>query len=131
MAFRFEFDPTNKILLMRFEGLVTDESLAEFYAALRNYSTATDARAAILDFSFATEHAESAEFVHELASREPAVQDPTRPRFVVVPSTVGFGLARMFQIVGGPTRPLLQIVRTVDEALATLGVRSPHFEPLE
>ena len=58
--------------------------------------------------------------------------EPTqRPRIVVAPSTVGFGLARMFQIVGERKRPLLQVVRTMEEALAALGIESPHFEPLE
>jgi hypothetical protein len=38
---------------------------------------------------------------------------------------------RMFQIVGESSRPLLHVVRTVDEALTALGVESPHFEPLE
>ena len=45
MGRRSEFDPANKILLMRFEGQLTDESAAEFYGAVRKYSTATDARA--------------------------------------------------------------------------------------
>jgi hypothetical protein len=37
----------------------------------------------------------------------------------------------MFQITGEATRPLLKVVRTMDEALADLGVQPPHFEPLE
>jgi len=54
-----------------------------------------------------------------------------RPRILVVSATAGYGLARMFQILGEPKRPLLKVVRTMDEALAALGVQSPHFEPLE
>jgi hypothetical protein len=54
-----------------------------------------------------------------------------RPRILVVPDTVGFGLARMFQIMGESTRPLLEVVHTMDEALSGLGVKSPHFELLE
>jgi hypothetical protein len=37
----------------------------------------------------------------------------------------------MFQIVGEKDRPLLQVVRTLDDALVALAVQSPHFEPLE
>jgi hypothetical protein len=37
----------------------------------------------------------------------------------------------MFQIAGESARPLLHVVRTVDEALTTLGAQSPHFEPVE
>ena len=74
----------------------------------------------------------SAECLRELANEEPAVTDPAkRPRIVIAPTTVGFGLARMFQIVGERKRPLLKVVRTLDEAFAELGIQSPHFEPLE
>ena len=128
--FRFEFDPVNKILLARSEGRLTDELLAELYGAIRKYSTATDARAGILDLSSVNDLAVSSGFVRSLADQEPAMPDTTKPRIIVVPTTIGFGLARMFQILGESTRPLLTVVRTMDEALAALGVQSPHFEPL-
>jgi len=116
---------------MRFEGRLTDESAAEFYEAVRKYSTVTDARAGIVDFSSVTEFALSAEFIRQMAGREPAMPHATkRPRFIVVPDTLGFGLARMFEIIGEPTRPRLEVVHTLDEAFAALGVQSPHFEPL-
>ena len=131
MGGRFEFDPVNKILLARFEGRLTDESLGEFYRTGIKHWAATDARAAISDYS-AAEWAVSAGFLRELANQEPAVTDPAkRPRIVVAPTTVGFGLSRMFQIVGERRRPLLKVVRTLDQAFAELGIESPHFEPLE
>ncbi len=132
MAFRFEFDPVNKLLLARVEGRLTDELLAESYRAIRKYSTLTDASVGIWDLSSVTELAVSSEFVRELASQEPAMADATkRPRFIVAPTAVGFGLARMFRIEGEHTRPLLEVVHTMDEALAALGIQSPHLEPLE
>ncbi len=131
MGFRFEFDSARKILLGRFEGRLTDESLGEFYRAGLKHWAATDARAVISDYTSA-KWAVSAEFVRELSNQEPAVTEPAkRPRIVVAPSTVGFGLSRMFQIVGERKRPLLKVVRTLDEAFAALGIESPHFEPLE
>ncbi len=132
MAYRSEFDPVNKILLLRYEGRLTDESLAEFYRAIRKYSTATDAGAGILDLSLVTEFAVSTEFIRQLANQEPAMADATRrPRIIVASGAVGFGLSRMFQMLGEPTRPLLNVVRTLDEALAALNIQSPHFQPLE
>jgi len=132
MGFRFEFDPENKILLARFEGKLTDELLAGFYRAARKYSTATDARAGITDFSAVTEFAISSAIINQLARQEPAMPDATtRPRFIVVPKTHAFGLARMFQIIGETTRPLLSVVHSLDEALAALGAKSSHFEPLD
>lgn len=132
MGFRFEFDPLNKILLGRFEGSLTDESAEEFYEAIRKYATLTDARSGIWDLSSVTEFAVSAEFVRRLGARDPAMPDPDkRPRIIVAAATVGFGLMRMLQIVGAEKRPMLQVVHTLDEALAELGVQSPRFEPME
>lgn len=131
MGFRFEFDPANKILLARFEGQLTAESLAEFYKAVREHSTATDANAGIMDLSSVTGFPVSSEFIRQLARREPAMPDATRPRIIVAPQAHVFGLARMFQIVGEATRPRLAVVRTLDEALLALGVQSPHFGPIE
>jgi hypothetical protein len=34
---RFEFDPTNKILLLRVEGRLTEELVTEVYQAIRVY----------------------------------------------------------------------------------------------
>lgn len=132
MGYRFEFDPVNKILWARCEGKLTEESLDELSQAIRKYSIATDARAGIWDLSGITEFAVSSAFVRELAAREPAMPNANvRPRFIVAPKTLEFGLSRMFQIAGESKRPLLRVVHTVDEALAALGTQSPQFGPLE
>jgi len=131
MAFRLEFDRVNKILLLRVEGQVTDESLAECYGAAQKYATATDASAGIWDFSSVTGFTVSTDLIRQLADQEPVFADPTRPRVIVAPTALVFGTARMFQVLGELTRPLLEVVHTMDEALAALGVHSPHFEPLE
>jgi hypothetical protein len=131
MALRFEFDRTNKILLIQVDGRVTDESLTELYQAGRKYSIATDASALIVDFSSVVEFAICNEIVRELARQAPAMPDATRPRIIVAPQTHAFGLFRMFQLMGDSTRPLLTIVRTMEEAFTALKVRSSEFEPLE
>jgi hypothetical protein len=131
MGYRFEFDAVNKILLARLEGRFTDELVAEYYEAAREYSTATDASMAITDLSSVTEFAVSPEFIRQLAHQEPAMLDATRPRIVVAPQTHVFRLLRMFQITGESKRPLLTDVHTLDEAFAALGIQSSHFEPLE
>ena len=93
---------------------------------------ATDARAGIWDLSGVADFAVAADFLRSLAKRKPISPGLTNhPRFIVVPETAGYGLMRMFQIEGESTRPLLHVVRAIDEALATLGAQSPHFEPLE
>jgi len=79
-----------------------------------------------------TDFAVASGFLRGLAERKPITPGLTNhPRFIVVPATAGYGLMRMFQIAGESARPLLHVVRSVDEALATLGAQSPHFDPLE
>ncbi len=132
MAFRFKFDAGNKILLMRFDGRLTKESVAEFYAAIRRNALATDAKVGIWDFSGTTEWAVSAEFLRQVADLEPALPEAANhPLFIVAPTIVGLSLMRLVEIVAQGTRPRLRVVNTMDEALEALGVQSPHFEPLE
>jgi hypothetical protein len=132
MAFRFEFDPVNKILLARFEGELTNESALEYHDALGRNWRATNAQAGIWDLSGVSEFAVAADFLRSLAARKPITPGLTNyPRCVVVPQTAGYGLMRMFQISGESVRPLLHIVRSVDEALTKLGAQSPQFEFLE
>jgi hypothetical protein len=131
MGFQFEFDSVNKVLLVRVEGPFTDQSLADCYAAIQQHSIATDARMGIFDMSAVTRYDVSSEFLRQVAKRPPAMPDATqRMRIIAVENTTGYGLARMFQIVGDRQRPKLQVVRTLDQALAALDVQSPHFEPL-
>jgi hypothetical protein len=132
MGLRAEFDPANKILLLQFEGQLTDESVSEFYLAIRKYWTTADASRGIVDFSCVTEFALSTNLIRQMAKQEPCMPDAmNRPRVIVAPEPHVFGLARMYQIMGESTRPLLKVVHTLDEALAELGVRSPHFERVE
>jgi hypothetical protein len=65
--------------------------------------------------------------IRHRARQKPATPDP---RIIVAPQTYGFALFRMLQLLGEPANPLLQIVHTLDEAFAALGIPSPHFEPL-
>ena len=131
MSFWFEFDAAHKILVGRFSGRLTDEAALEYYAAVREHSIATDARAGIFDMSHVTEIGVSMDFIRKLAHQPPAMPDTLhRPSFLIVPSLVGSGLARIFQVAGSHTRPKLKIATTTEEALETLGVSSPHFEPL-
>ena len=132
MEYRFEFDPVNKILLLRVKGRVTDESFREGYWAIRKYSSETDAEAGIWDLSSVTDFAVSPEFICEVANREPAMPDAARrPRFFVAPAMVGLATSRLVEIAVDHWNPLFKIVLSVDEAVAALGVKSPHFQPLE
>jgi hypothetical protein len=55
-----------------------------------------------------------------------------RPRVVIAPTDYKFGIARIFEIEGEPTRPSLHVVRSVREAWAILGLemKEAKFEPI-
>ena len=113
------------------EPRITNELLGEAIRATAQYAIATDAYAAIADYSSAIQVEVSASFIRQIALQEPTMpRADQRGRIVVVTDDVGFGLARMFHMLGEPTRPLFLVVRTFDEALEALGVESPRFEPL-
>jgi len=132
MTYQFAFDPANKILLLRFDGRLTDTLVRTLYWEVRTRSTATDASVGIFDLSAVTEFAVSPEMILELANRDPAMPDATkRPRFIVAPPMLGLGISRLCVIAVELRSPLLKIVLSLEEAFAALGVPSPHFEPLE
>ncbi len=129
MGLRVEFDQVNRISLIRVAGRLSDESLTDLYDASQNYSNATDARVSIVDLSSVSEFAFSSGFIQNLASQAPARADVRRHCFIVSPRGYAFGLCRMFQLLGEAKRPLLQIVHTMGEAFAAIGIRPPYFEP--
>jgi hypothetical protein len=125
--FRAEFDVETKILLIRVAGRLTDESLTALDEASRKYSTTTGAKVVIVDLSSVTEFVLSTEFIRQRARQEPSTADP---RIIVAPQQYAFGLFRMLQLLGEPTHTPLQIVHTLDEVFAALGIPCPHFKPL-
>jgi hypothetical protein len=130
MGLHFEFDRANRILLLKVEGCLTEEVMTDAQLAIRNHSTATDSRVGIFDFSGVTAFDVSTPFIRTLATQGLSIS-ASRRGIIVVPSTHGFGLARMFQLLGDQARPRLQVVRTMDEALSILRISSPQFEPLD
>jgi hypothetical protein len=129
--FRVEFDQVNKISLIRAEGLLTEESLGTLYEAHQKHCSVTSARVAIVDLSSVSEGALSSGFVQRLANRKPVKADVKCLCFIVASEGYVYGLCRMFQLWGESRRPLLQVVHTLDEVFAAIGIRSPSFEPSE
>ncbi len=130
-SFRFEFDRASKIMLIRFKGRVTNELLAVSYRTAKRYATVMDPSASIMDCSLVPNLMCLRTLSANWQTRSQSLSDPARPRFIVASKALVFGLARMFQIMGEHSRPLLRVVRTMDEALAALGAKSLHFEQLE
>ena len=131
MSFDFVFDSTNRILCGRLDGRVADGVLKEFYRVATEYVAQIDPMAGIADLSAVTSFEVSPETARELARLSPIMADPNRVRVIVAPSDHIFGMMRLFQLEGEPTRPNLHVVHTMNEALAVLGVQDPKFERVQ
>jgi hypothetical protein len=130
MSYWFSFDPKNGILRGQIEGNVTDEELKTFYETARELAVTTSPRAAIADFTAVTGFNFGRETLLELAKFDPVLPDPSLPRVILVPSTEGFGLARMFQHEIEDKRPNVHVVHKLSEACAILGVDRPEFKAI-
>jgi hypothetical protein len=127
---RFQFDASNKILLACFEGRLTDELAVKGYEEMRKRGIQTDACVIIADMSSVTTCAAQPFVIRSLSRRASVLPDPKKNRFMVVRTTAAFGLARMFQLAGEPEQPKIEIVRTLAEVWAALGIEPPRFETL-
>jgi hypothetical protein len=129
--FHFEFDPESKIVQGKFHGPVTSESIKEYYRVATSLVANADFLGSITDFSGATRFDVTADTIRELAALAPADPVASRPRVIVAPNALIFGLARIFRGIGKATRPNLHIVRNLDEALDLLGIATPHFQSIK
>jgi hypothetical protein len=62
MCAHFEFDARNRVLLLRAEGLFTEELARNNQASMRKDSTAADARVGIFHLSGVTEFAKHTDY---------------------------------------------------------------------
>lgn len=129
MPYQFDFDPTNQIARVRFEGHVTDDDFRNFYSDAAKYAALTKPRAGLVDFSGASSFDVKPATIQHLAASTPVITNPDLPRVIVAPSAITFGMMRMFEMLGDRTRPSFHVVSTEQEAWAVLGVREPRFGP--
>lgn len=127
MAHFFEFNSTHAIFLVRFAGQVTDEEFKEYYRVAGEQITRLRPSATISDYSEVTDLQVSVQLLRELAHSYIAMP-AENPRSVVAAAPHIYGLARMFQSEGEPSRPNLHVVTTLAEAFAHLKVENPQFE---
>jgi hypothetical protein len=123
-----DFDPVNKILRFRIEGKIANEELHDCYERFGEIASILNPAAAITDLSGASLNI-SHQAISDLARRAPALRDPQRPRIIVAPDPLVFGMARIFETEGAGSRPNLYVVQSVDAALAILGITEAHFTP--
>jgi hypothetical protein len=127
--FELHFDRINNILLFRFNEALRDPrtdrlSKERYESAARWLLSSADLRAAIIDFSFATEFPTFSNIVGEEKSFASILC------ILVAPNTIRVGLESWLLDRRWRETPLLRVVRTLDEALASLDVQSTHFKQL-
>ena len=134
MPYTFEFDLTNGILRCRLHGLVTDETLKDFFRTGADYAVRARPVAGVVDLSEVTS------FDSLLPTRSSRL--PTRRRYCPIqtsaelsspPSPETYGMMRMFEIQGEKKCPNLNLVRTEiggmdDSECAEPAIRSSRNE---
>ena len=130
MPYSFDFDRVNQILRAKFDGQVDDAEMRRYYFQdARKLVADFDFRVAIVDFTAVTKFDVSPSMIREMAEYKPVVS--AIPVFIVAPAPHIFGTSRMFQIHGSKTRPMLQVVRSVEEVYTQLNVKQAKFKPLK
>ena len=131
MAYRFELDANNQVLLFTFSGSVSEQRIDQFYREAGAQLERIRPRAAIFDFTGVTSFDVSSKAVRNLADSPPLVAETRCPRVVVAPAAHIFAMSRMFQSLGERSRPSFRVVRSMAEALALIGLDHPDFNALE
>lgn len=130
MAYHFELDTLHRVLLFRFYGEVSEQRIGKFYSEAGAMIERVHPRAALFDFTEVTAFDVSSDAVRSLAEAPPLIQDAACPRVVVAPAKHIFAMSRMFQILGGSSRPTFAVAHSMTEALAAIGLEHPDFKPL-
>lgn len=131
MPLRFEYDTELQLLLLTFLGELRDSDLIQAYRKTHKFATENVVSRAILDGLSVTTFAVSPEIVHSIAHQPPMVPEDS-DRCIVVSQDYLYGMARMYQLLGGESRERLRVVRTLEEAYQYLGIVPPtHLRALE
>jgi len=123
-----QFDSQRRILLIEFHDDLTEASYLAGFAAGVAFLKANAVEGVILDFSDIRDFGLSSSFIRMIADL-PEVT--TKPRVVVAPQKVVFGMVRMFQMLresnasGYPA-----LVESMPEAVKLLGLDGLEFAPV-
>lgn len=124
MAVRFEYDAKQQLLLITFDGELLDEQLVSSYRLARQIGLRHEIKCGIIDGTGIVSFNISPDTVKSLAQHPTMFPERSR-RCIVVPQDFLFGMARMYQALGGETRDLLRVVRNLEEAYKYLDITAP------
>jgi hypothetical protein len=121
-----DFDPKNRVLKVSLVGVVTDGTMALADAAVRGFLCNEGAVFSIFDYSAVTDLDVTANYVRSIADNPPA-NPPVRLRIAVAPQTMIYGMNRMYGLLIDGKRSDFEIVRTMEEAEALIGLGKLDF----
>lgn len=128
MDYELQFDAERRITLLAFHNDLTEASYLAGFSACLAFLRANPVEGLLLDFSDIGEFGLSSSFVRMIADLP---EITTKPRVVIAPQKVVFGMVRMFQLLresnatGYPA-----LVESMPEALNLLGFDSLEFAPV-
>lgn len=126
MGFMLRCDPRARVLMTTFSKVVTDSLFLAGLAAVKDFVSRRGPHHGITDFSQVESFELTNELLSELGSMAPVFPPPMR-RLVVASTPAAYVCTRIVQTLrSGSTAPI-EVVATVDEACAMLGVTNSDF----
>lgn len=124
MAVSFQYDAAQQLLLVTFEGDLRDPELVQAHRTTRECASEYPVQRGIIDGLKVRLFEGSAETVRSLA-HQPSMFPQDVDHCIVVQQDSLYGMARMYQLLGGESRERLRVVRTLQEAYDYLKIQAP------
>jgi len=121
MPCRYRIDRDQRLVEVVIDGVISDEDIVELAERMRADPALRPDDRHLVDARRASGLEVSNETVRLLAHTEPLFVPGVR-RAIVVATSLEFGLARMFQMLGEDRSGQVGVFRDMDEALAWLGM---------
>jgi hypothetical protein len=129
--YNLQFDSDHRVLLITLGKVVTEVSAAAAYDAVQQFIAAQGPCSGITDLSPVEKLSVSVDFVRSFAAMDPMIP-AGMSRIAVAPRPAVYGVSRMmFQILREGKGSYLEVVHTLQEAYALLGLESPHFKAID
>jgi hypothetical protein len=127
MAHRIEFDIKDRIVLLSFLDIVTEDSILAGISEVQNFLKSNPAEGTILDFTGIEDFRVPAAFFRNHVNTRRKLVAPDKPRIVVAPQPVVYGMVKVLQAHSESTRTSPLVFRTREEAYEFLKLDAPFF----
>lgn len=130
MAHVLSFDAVSRIMLVAFDGVLSEVGYMAAYDALDGFIATHGPCSSIVDFSAVERFELSTKFARRIGEMRPAIPKGMQ-RVVVAPQPAIFGTARVVSALRDGTGGEVMVVKTMAEGLAVFGLRTPVFVPVQ